>query len=654
MGPSSSNANDSDVATTPLAGGFAEPSEAEWLALVDKVLKGAPIDKLRSHTAGGLPIEPLYTRDETTELDDGIPGLAPFLRGSAPASGDVNGWSVRALVAETAADEISKMALEALERGATELTLDLRSAVAEGVVDSVETLDAALDGVMADIAPIYLRSGENSAQVAAWMIELWERRGVSPDSAIGGFGADPIGTLAASGTLATTVEAALEDLGRLAVSTAATHPQVRSISVDSSPYANAGADEVQELALVLSTGVAYLRACAEAGLGADEACGQIELTVTVDADVFTGVAKLRALRRLWDAVAASCGASPDARAPRINVQTSETMMTKRDPWVNLLRVTAASLGAALGGADSLTTLPYDLRLAAQGELGRRMSRNTQLLLQEESNLARVADPMGGSWYIESLTDELIDAAWSTFQDLETAGGLPAIVLDGTVQKLIADGVADRFARIATRKVPITGVSEFPDINEPKLDQADTGDAAAPRSESSNAVTTIEPLPQIHWAQPFENLRDRSDAYLAETGSRPKVFLVNLGPVAKHTARATFAANFYAAGGIEATTSAVGSTTGFDDPQAAVADARESGASLVCVCSTDDIYAESAVDIVAALAAAGVGPIHLAGKPGDLQDALQQAGVDEFIFVGSNVIEILTRVHATIGTPEVNH
>lgn len=332
-------------------------------------------------------------------------------------------------------------------------------------------------------------------------------------------------------------------------------------------------------------------------------------------------------------------------------------MTVRDPWVNLLRVTAASMAAALGGADSLATLPYDDRLGEHGELGRRMARNTQLLLAEESNVARVVDPMGGSWYLESLTDELADAAWSRFGELETAGGMPVVLVDGSIARRISDGVTERMARVATRRQPITGVSEFPDLGEARPTRAPAGvgdPSGADVVDHGTAATAIAPLTPVHWSAAFEELRDRSDAHLDATGSRPRAFLVNIGPVAKHTARATYAQNFYAAGGVEAVTSATGSETGFESADQAVADVLEMKPDLVCICSTDDIYAEHAVEYARVLTAAGVATVHLAGKPDDLEEALREAGVQRFIHIGVDLIEILNDVHATVGTPEVDH
>lgn len=660
MDPGSTQSHGPAGASSVLAGGFEEPTEDQWLELVHKVLKGAPLSKLDSTTPGGVTVHPLYTQDSAPAATPGLPGESPFLRGAPGveerAGSEDPGWAMRTEVAAKSPAEAAALALEALERGAKELTLVVGGT--SGVpISSTDDMDASLAEVMLDLAPVYLRSGDAFVDMAERLVELWERRGVPAAGVRGGFGADPIGTLATTGRIGIGIEAALGVMADLSARTAATHPGVRAVSVDSTAFADAGANEVDELAIVLSVGAAYLRACSAAGMDVDDACRQIEITVTTDADVFTGVAKLRVLRRLWSVVAESCGAAPTAAAPLVHVRTAETMMTVRDPWVNLLRVTAASLAAALGGADSLATLPYDDRLGEHGELGRRMARNTQLLLAEESNVARVVDPMGGSWYLESLTEELADAAWARFGELEAAGGMPSVLLDGSIARRISDGVTERMARVATRRQPITGVSEFPDLGEtrPTLAPAGAGDSSgADIVDDGTTATVIAPFAPVHWSAAFEELRDRSDAHLDATGSRPTVFLVNVGPVAKHTARATYAQNFYAAGGVEAVTSAAGSETGFESAEQATADVEEMQPDLVCICSTDDIYAEHAVEYARALTDAGVRTIHLAGKPGELEDALRAAGVQRFIHIGVDLIEVLDEVHATIGTPEVDH
>ena len=660
-----------------LAGEFPPATEEQWLALVDKVLKGAPVSKLRSVTPGGLVVEPLYTRDDAPGGQDegGVPGAAPFVRGSSAEPHTGGGWELRTLLTNPDPRDANRTALRELERGATELTVRFdrafRGAVSatddsfaslaavDGVlITSTDDLATVLDGVLLDVAPVHLEPGAQFSRAAELLLAVWDRRGVEPGQVAGGIGADPLGVLAATGRLPQGADGALAGMGALASRLAGSHPGVRTVRVDTTAYVEAGASETQELAVMLATGAAYLRALSDAGLDVDTACGQIEVTLCADADVFTTIAKLRAARQVWSAMTAACGASEAAQPPLLHVRTADRMMTRRDPWVNLLRVTAASFAAGVGGAASVTTAAFDAELGEPDELGRRMARNTQLLLQEESNVGRVVDPAGGSWYVESLTAEIAGAAWSLFGELESAGGILTALSDGTLASHIAAVRDARLARVATRKDPITGVSEFADIGEAPLTRPEP-DLRTLRSRAHEAASEVvltgtptecEPLPRIRWAQEFEALRDASDGYMAATGARPKVFLVNLGPVAVHTARATFAKNFFEAGGIQAVTSETGSTSGFDDPADAVRDVLAVGAHLVCLCSSDGVYAERAVEFARALSAAGLSPLYLAGNPGDRRDEETAAGITEFIHVGVDVLDVLRRAHEVVGTP----
>ncbi len=660
-----------------LAGDFPPATEQEWVALVEKVLKGAPLDKLRSLTPAGLDIEPIYTRAGSPGgLDEaGVPGSAPFVRGSDPAPREDGAWHIRSLLTNPDPRDANRTALRELERGAAELTLrfdegfrsglatsdpDLAASVGiDGVViTSTDDLATALDGVMLDLAPVHLEPGGQFTRAADVLVAVLDRAGVDPGAAAGGIGADPFGVLAASGRLPQGLDAALAELGALAGRLADSHPGLRTVRVDTSPYVEAGASEVQELAIMLATGAAYLRSLAAAGLEADTAARSIELTLCADADVFNTIAKLRAARQVWAAMAGACGVSPQAQAPVMHVRTTDRMMTRRDPWVNMLRVTAAAFAAGVGGAHSVTTAAFDAELGEPDELGRRMARNTQLLLQEESNVGRVTDPAGGSWYVETLTAQIAEAAWSMFGEIEATGGLATVLADGSLAAQIGEVRDARLARVATRKDPLTGVSEFADIHEAPVLRTEP-DLRLLRSKAveqgasvvpAGSPTQIDALPRVRWAQEFEQLRDASDAYLAATGSRPKIFLVNLGPVAVHTARATFAKNFFEAGGIEAVTGEVGSSSGYDDPASAVRDVLAAGAHLVCLCSSDAVYAERAVEFATALSAAGLTPLYLAGNPGDRREAEQEAGVAEFIHVGVDVLDVLRRAHETIGTP----
>jgi methylmalonyl-CoA mutase len=343
-------------------------------------------------------------------------------------------------------------------------------------------------------------------------------------------------------------------------------------------------------------------------------------------------------------------------------------MAQRDPWVNILRGTVSCFSAAVSGAHSITVLPFDYALGQPDEFSQRIARNTQIILQEESSLNRVVDPAGGSWYVETLTQQMAEKAWALFQEIETEGGLIQSLHDGHIQKRIKEKALERFALIATRKMPLTGVSEFPNINEDTIekDEIDFADLfAAAEAELQNPpayhgkgiadvlsapddVTLgqladalagdkcmLPPLPNFSHYKEFEDLRAASDAHLEKTGQRPRIFMATLGPVAQHTARATFAKNFFEAGGIETLPGAAYASAA--DVAAAFA---ASGTDFAVVCSSDHQYDSHGQETVRALKAAGAKAIYLAGRMGEDKPAYDAAGVSDYIYVGANVLAVL--------------
>jgi methylmalonyl-CoA mutase len=332
--------------------------------------------------------------------------------------------------------------------------------------------------------------------------------------------------------------------------------------------------------------------------------GQLEFRYAATADQFLTIAKLRAARRLWARVAEVCGA-PEAGGQRQHAVTSSAMMTARDPWVNMLRTTLACFAAGVGGADAVTVQPFDARLGLPDGFARRIARNTQSLLIEEANVARVVDPAGGSWYVERLTEDLAEAGWAWFTEIERAGGMAAALDAGLVADRLAATWARRADNLAHRRDPVTGVSEFPNLDE--------------------RLPVRAPLPVPHgghhYGEAFEALRDRAEAMPA----RPTVFLATLGPIAVHTARATFAANLFAAGGIATVRS--GPST---DPAEIAAAFRDSGATVACLCSSDKLYAEYAAPVAAALREAGATKVWVAGK----------GSPDDHLYTGCDAVAVL--------------
>jgi methylmalonyl-CoA mutase len=404
---------------------------------------------------------------------------------------------------------------------------------------------------------------------------------------------------------------------------------------DGRPVHDAGGSEAQELALTLATAVAYLRALEAGGMALDVASAAVSFRLIADADQFLTMAKFRALRLLWARIEQGCGLAP--RPIFLAADTAWRMLTQRDPYVNMLRATVATFSAGLGGADSITVLPHTMALGLPDGFARRAARNTQLVLLEESNLARVADPAAGSGGIEALTQQLCEGAWTLFQEIEKAGGVFAALEQNLIQKKVAATRAVREANIARRKEVLTGASEFPNLREAHVAMLDaTPIALAPYSD---AKITFNALPPMRLAAPFEKLRDKSDDILKKTGARPKVFLANLGTPADFTARAAFAKSFFETGGIEAI-----DTEGFFDPTALADSFKASGAFLACLCSSDKIYATQAAAAAKALQAVDAKHIYLAGRPGEQEAPLRAAGVNDFVFTGGDALATLQEVY----------
>ena len=628
-----------------LADQFPPTTLAQWRAGVDKVLGRGSHDltaeqlaqrferDLVTRTVDGLVIQPLYT-DLGDAPEPGVPGAAPFTRGTTALASRSYGWDVRQRVlAINDTAMVARQVLDELERGATSILLDVSNVA---VVD-VDYLDGALDGVLLDLAPVVLCNAIDDASAASAMLDLLARRGVSPDEATTSLGLDPIGRWATSGT--GDVAADLAATAAVAQRCAAEFSAVHSIVVDATVVHEAGGGDIDELAYAASAGLQYVRALTEAGLSVDDAFSQLEFRFAATPDQFLTIAKFRAARRLWQRIASVSGAAESAQAQRQHAISSMAAASRYDVSVNLLRGTVECFGAGVGGADAVTILPHDELLVAGGsDLGRRMCRNTQLVLIEESNLAKVVDVAGGSWYVEQLTDQMANAAWGSMQEFERAGGAIDAVNTGVLQAQIDATRARRDEAIATRRMPMTGVTEF-------LNIAEAVTAAPSDTETDTATIPFVPLRRHRYADPVEHQRQRSDALASSPGGRPTIFLAGVGPTATNAARISFAKNLFEAGGIEGI---IGD--GSIDPAEIRQAFESSGARLVCICASDPTYAEHAVAVATELKAAEPARIYLAGKPRGMEQELADAGVDEQIAAGGDIVTTLRTALDTIGAP----
>lgn len=624
--------------------GFAPADHDTWRRLVDRVLdRSGELDAaeleqrfrrtLVTETIDGLRIEPLYTADDAGP-DPGWPGQVPFTRGTRALGHRSTGWGVRQPVPVTDdAARVRELVLDELERGTTQVLLEWPAGADTGSRDGlVDHLDRCLDGVYLDLAKIAVDAAGREPEVAAALVELAGRRGVDAAALPLVVGFDPVGRwLRSAGTdhLDDGIDAALG-----LVQSVHDLPGVVPLAVDAALIHEAGGGDVEELGTALAIGVHLLRAMVDAGVDVDVAARALEFRYAATPDQFTTIAKLRAARRTWQRVAEIAGASTAAQRQRQHATSSRATATRYDPWVNLLRSTVAAFAAGVGGADSVTVRPHDELVTEVSAVGRRMARNAQLILIEESNLARVVDMAGGSWYVESLTDQLARAGWAWFQTIERAGGIVAAATSGLVQDRVDELSAQRDRAVATRRAPLTGLSEFPAIDE---------EPPPPLPDPDVPTGPIRPLvPRRHgWI--VERVRQRADRIARDTGRRPEVFLANLGTPATHTARATFAKNFFEVGGVRAITS-----PGFHDADAAAAAFAESGAEFACICASDPVHQELAVATAAALAARGPRRLFLAGRPAGLDDELRRAGVDEHVVAGGDVVATLSGALDLIG------
>jgi methylmalonyl-CoA mutase len=661
----------------------------EWRPMAEADLEGASFEqKLVTHTYEGIDVQPVYTEKDWPGAGDsvGFPGLPPFVRGARPLGAVQTGWDLRQEHAHPDLAVTNQAILEDLQGGVTSLLLRLDFAARNGLdpdeplaaelagrdglmVYHVEDLEAVLAGVPLDRSGVTLEAGAAFLPAAALLATLWRRRGICPQETRGAFNADPLAVLARDGQLPMPPEAALDQLARLAVWTAQRFPHVTTVRVGTAPYHHAGATVAQDLAFGMATAVAYLRAMTGAGLDVSRAARQILFSISVGTHHFLALAKLRAARRLWSRVVEACGGSPAAGAMQLHSRVSKRVLTSRDPYVNLLRNTVACFAAGLGGADAITSVPFDAAIGLPNAFSRRVARNTALVLQEEAHLHRVIDPAGGSWYLDWLADQVAEKAWVIFQEVERLGGMLHALRDGWVSRQIDSAFTPRAKDLARRKEGITGVSEFPDSGERPLarlapDRAALRDAAARRlaglrsrqslgdpfeaaahgcsiGQIARALgfharpMAIPPLTPHPFAQPFEELRDASDAWQAAHGSRPRVFLANMGPVAHHSARAIYAKNFFEAGGFE-----VIGNNGFRDADAAAQAFTDTGAAVSVICSSDKLDPEVVPQVAAKLKAAGARSVVLAGNPGGYEAAWRAAGVDRFIFVKCDVLATL--------------
>jgi methylmalonyl-CoA mutase len=594
---------------------FPPASEAEWRSLVEKTLGGRAFESLISTTFEGLEIAPLYQRAAEERA-------RAFRQHQEP-------WKIAQRIDHPDCETANALARADLEGGADALTIAISPADAGrgyGLeVRERRDLEAALAGVELDLIGLRIDAGPRLLELAPYFASIARERGLTSAALDADFGHDPIGQLARSGSFSAGTAGNLREIRTLLRNAGFSG---HLMLADGRPYHDAGAGEAQELASVIATGAEYLRMLETEGLTLEEAQGEIAFLLTADADEFLALAKFRALRLLWTRIETACGLAP--KPARLHAETSFRMMTRYDPWVNILRASMGVFAAGIGGADTVTALPFTLALGLPDEFARRIARNTQLILIHEAKLAKVADPAAGSGSLESLTDALCARAWSLFQSYEANGGMLAALRAGLPQKEILAAAKVRREAIARRTLAITGTSAFPLLSELPVGVLMPSPICASETPAGQDCPL---LPARRDAEPYERLRASADRHLNETGARPKIFLANLGAEPGSKLALDQAANFFAVAGIEA----VGAQEFATGQQAADA-FRASGCTIACLCAPMPAGTKALSEAAEKLKAAGARRIYLSGpEPASAQLA---AGVYASIWPNCDALAIL--------------
>jgi len=608
-----------------LAGDFTAATRAQW---DDEVLKALnrnrppgkeltleqAMARLTTKLVDGVAIEPLYFG--ATEAI-GLPGAMPYSRGSAlpnPAAP----WAVVQLHEDGNVERTKAAVADDLDAGGTGAWLRLDP-------DAIAPADLAqiLDGVIAEAVTLMVSSTDCQPEAAQVLLDVLASQNAGAVN--GTLGLDPLAAAAVTGATA--------DLTGLAdwAKRAQAHAGLRALTVDVTPYDNAGAGDIDQLAFALATGVEYVRALTDQGLTPAEAFAQILFRVAATADEFLTVARLRALRRGWARIGEVLGVPADQRGAYQQAVTSWRVLSKDDPWVNLLRATIATFGAAVGGAEAITVLPHDTAYGLPTTHSRRIARNISLLAAEESHLGAVEDPAGGAWVFESLTEQLAGKAWARLQDIERAGGMAAALASGQVAGWIAPVAAERAKRLATRQLPLTGVSMFPKQGEEPLTDFWPRPAAPARVG----------LPMVRDAEVFEALRQRTRVRQADTDRQPAVILACLGAQRDFGPRQQFTSNLLLVAGLDPVEVA-GAT-----PESTVAAAHQAGTNLVILASSAKLYASQALAVAQACRADGL-DVWIAGRKPEVGDPQADELIAGEIFDGMDVVAFLTVALEKVG------
>ncbi len=699
---------------------FPYPSYEQWRQLVEEQLKGASFDKkMLTPTLEGVTLQPIYRREDIEQIEttESLPGFSPYTRGSEPLGHIIGGWHVAQAIPCSSPKDFNEALQNDIERGqdAVNIPLDLAgqrgkdpdSAGEEEVgcggvsVATADDLMTALQGIDLGNVPIYADTGSAALPFAILLMAAVHRTGKDPSKLRGIAGGDPLAQFVTESKLLTSPDQVFDEMAFLSRWAVENAPDLKTISVTDHPYNNAGASVTESLAFSLATAVEYLRQMESRGISVNDAASRIMFSFSVGSSLFMEIAKLRAARELWAQIIVAAGGNDTARRMTIHIRTSSANVTEIDPYVNILRATGEAFGAVVGGCDSLHVGFFDQAVRQPDQFSRRIARNTQLILRHESHLDRIIDPAGGSYFIESLTNELAQKTWQLFQMVEKQGGMLKSLASGFPQGRCAETAAKRADAVAHRTDILVGVNRYANENEAPL-ESNTFDQKAFRTEraeklvlkkataeheaairlldkvqmmeavsdkkkmqalveaavhgatlgeivsvlrtNSSDCPSIESVKPFRPSEAFERIRRATDLYRQRTGSVPEVFVASVGAYSKIKARQDFTVEFFHTAGYK-----VIAARGYGSTEEAARVAIASSAPIVVICSTDEAYPDIVPRLTEMVRDANANTIVIvAGFPLNEVEYYRSKGVDDFIHLKVDAIDVLTRLGKKLG------
>lgn len=662
---------------------FPPVSPEEWKEVAAKDLSGKPLERINWTPYENITLGPFYTEEDLTGLENAastLPGEFPFIRGNRQPT---NTWLINEMIEAADINKANARALDSLNRGVEAITF--KCEIANGSISGVPIqnsgdMAALLEDIPIKYVPIHFKCAVGSSAILALYFNEAQKRGIDINELGGSVDSDPIKLLALSGSLNDIEENVYQKLASELQYVSNNTQRYKALTVHGDHLHNSGASITQELAFTLATGVEYLDKLTSLDLSVDQISAHMSFSFSIGSNYFLEIAKLRAARYLWARIVDQYNANKDSATEMdIHVSSSRWNKTTYDPYNNLLRGTIETMAAAIGGCTSITVSPYDSTFKDPNDASLRIAGNTQLILKSESYLDQVKDASGGSYYIENLTDSIARESWKLFQKVEAMGGITQALKQGYVQKEIQNTKQKRDINIATGKDTILGVNQYPNLEETAASEF-SGSARTTFKTSGAHVAAekltieslieyldkensfigdvvnfshnvgefnVDTLTPYRGAEPFEKMRMATEKHGNKTGGVPRVFLIPFGNMAMRNARASFAANFFGYGGFE-----IISNQGFDSPEQAAKQTLKSNADIAVLCSSDSEYMNFAPEICGLIKDGNPDiKIAIAGNPKEHIDELRGLGIDEFIHMRSNALEILKNYQKELGITE---